>query len=151
MIKQTDIISIKPLREASDAESNTSELFIGNRPVNQTFLGNWLISAFQCDAGYLVFLSEDYLYTETLNIYLLNFAGTILDSAIFFDSNPCDFQIQQPDAIIFELHENVFFKITVLSKPTFRLPIISDPLINFKRPFRFKRHIFIKKIHTQQY
>jgi len=146
MIQQTDSISISGILESIDMDPPGCELLIDGKPIGKRFHGDCLRMAFRCDAGYLVFLIEDHLFEENLNVYFLSFSGVILDSASIFSGNFRNVQIRQPDSTLFEFFESGTFKIKVSHKPMFRLPIFSDPLLNFRRPFGFSGFLKITEI-----
>jgi len=146
MIQETDAISIGTVIKSTGTSPPSCELLIDGKPIGNPFQGEWLGAAFLCDAGYLVFLIEDYLFHENLNIYFLSFSGDILDTASIFSGSFYNIQVRQPDTILFEFFANGLFKVEIYPKLKFRLPIISDPIVNFSRHFGFKGYLKITEI-----
>jgi len=152
MLQRTDAITVSEQRPQTDTAPPSCELVIAGRPVGQRLQGCVLEAAFQCDVGYLLFLTHDCPFEETLSIYLINKLGKIIDSANLFwmyrTGNFNNAQVQQFDEISFEFFDRVKDKegtvwtLKMLPEPTFRIPLFFEPSGVFRK-FLFKRHFLL--------
>jgi len=140
-----------PPCDAHDLETilPSCELIIDGEETRHRIKGCWLEAAFQCDIGYLVFLTNDCPFEERLCIHLLDLSGKPLDSAsifwIYYTGNFRDWQIYQPDKLSFRFSGDVRWTIQILPKFGFRIPIFSEPAGAW-RQWGFKRHFKITRV-----
>ncbi|WP_157659223.1 hypothetical protein [Thauera butanivorans] len=146
MLQQTETITARALRQASDKTPPSCELVVGGKPTGQRIEGCVLEAALECDAGYLLFLTDDIPHEDSLNIHLVSFSGTLEDSAriggMYSTGRFEKLQVQQPDKISFRFMGDTIWTLQVLQKPAFRIPFLSEPA-GVHRPPGSKRRFLI--------
>lgn len=123
-----DQVSIIPVSE----ELSRARVVVGDHQA--LVAGTALIAAYRLDdrhrsGGYLFFTSNDLLFEEVLSVTLTDARLQILDSARI--GAPYDTALWQgarvsgPDSVDFDLVEDGTWRLTVLQRPEFRLPLPS--------------------------
>jgi len=129
------------------------ELVINGKHTGQRIAGCILEAAFQCDLGYLIFLTEDCPFEESLDIHLISLTGTLLDSAriggMYTTGTFSNIQIHQPDTLFFDFMDKTAHKtgttwiIKILPRPTARIPFLYG-ILGISRPFKLKQYFSVK-------
>jgi len=150
IVEEDGTISIAP--PSSEIKIPSCELIIQGKPTGYRIDGCILEAALQCDTGYLVFLTEDCPFEESLDIHLVDFSGDLKDSVriggMYTTGTFGNLQVQQPNKVTFEFIGKTAHKkgttwvVELLPSPSWRLPIFSDTL-GAQRPFGFKRHFLL--------
>jgi len=150
MVEEDGTISIAP--PSSEIKIPSCELIIDGKPTGQRVAGCVLEAALKCDVGYLVFLTENCPFEESLDIHLVDLSGVLQDSVciggMYTTGTFCNLQIQQPDKLLFEFidkaaHKNgTIWLLKILPKPSLHLPFFSD-VSGVKRAFGLIRHFSI--------
>lgn len=126
--------------------SPTSEIIFKGQPTGKIVIGVTFQLAVTLDNFYLLFITNNNIFEETLNIYLLDKELKLLDSSyIFLMYGTGIFSLvalQEPNIIRFNFFNNSTFILKVLPHLEFRLPFISEP-VGVNRKFGFSRHFVI--------
>jgi len=142
-----DEIKIRPVGDVDPEESLKSEVLRLDRLTGTLVTGVVLETAIRTDAGqYILFLTDDILFEDFLNIHLLDSAGNLLDSAsIGSPYSTGTFSLirtEPPDKIRFGFIGETEWVVEVLSRPTLRIPMISEPK-GVWRSRKLRRHFEI--------
>jgi len=73
-------ISLQPLITESPGAATVAEIWLGGTTTAKLIEGAVLEAAFHCEHGYLLFVTDDIPFEDTLTIYLLNPQFKLLDS-----------------------------------------------------------------------
>lgn len=129
--------SLEPAGRVGDRrERGRSRLLFRGRPTGLVWDGVDLEAQFGCDAGYLLFITDDTPYEERLHIKLLDRRLNLLDaldvghintSAVLKDVRPVS-----PDRVEFSFFGEDRWVLTVLRSPVWRFP--TSPLATVSRP-----------------
>ncbi len=76
--------STKLIFEDTETKSPKSQILIKGTPINTFIDGAFFDACIQYNEYYLVFTTDDSLFKESLNIYLLDQTYTTLDHAVLF-------------------------------------------------------------------
>ena len=146
MLQQTQDITISAIQPPSGTTLPSCELVIGGQPSGYRVEGCILEAAIKCVGGYLIFLTDDIPYEDSLNIHLIDHSGLLQDTArigsIYSTGSFQDLQIQQPDKVAFRFIGDTVWCVQTLPKPALRIPLVSEPA-GVHRPIGFKRHFAI--------
>jgi len=146
MLQHTNAITVGNKIEQTDTAPPSCELIIDGQPTGQRLAGVDLEAALECDAGYLVFLTHDCPFEETLSIYLLDAAGILQDSVhiggMYTTGVFRNLQIQPPEKVSFAFFAELTYTVKLLACPEFCLPFFAG-LPGVSRRFFFKRHFVV--------
>jgi len=153
MLQVTSAITLGAKIEQTQQKPPSAELIIDGQPTGQWVDGYYLVDAYQCTQGYLLFITDNDCYEEVLRIYLIHGEGKLLDNAwISWDIGVTgvfeNVQIQTADSLSFDFFDRTRdlygtqWVVKLLPKQGFRLPLFCEPL-EVHRPFGFKRHFII--------
>jgi hypothetical protein len=148
MLHLSDQISILPATPAQSDQPPRCELRIDGRATGLCLSGVVLEAALRCDAGWLLFLTDDVPFEDMLSIHLLNPAGTLrLDSArigsAYATGNFRALRIQPPDTLAFHFMGGTPWSVQLLAVPAWRLPFVGEPA-GVHRPFGFLRRFVVR-------
>lgn len=148
MLQEAESIATCAPLHASDTTPPSCELVIGGKPTGQRIEGCVLETTLKCDAGYLLFLTDDIPHEDSLNIHLVSFSGELKDSAriggMYSTGRFEKLQVQQPDKVSFRFIGDAIWTLKVLEKPALRIPFLSEPA-GVHRPLGFKRRFSITR------
>jgi len=148
VLQQTDAIALGKLISQTDSASSRCELMIDGKSTGQRLDGYYLEAALECNVGYLIFLTHDCPFEETLSIYLIDHVGILQDKAhicaIYTTGIFSNLKIQQPDKVFFEFFAEGIFTVQILPGSVFRIPFFSEPR-GVYRSFGFKCHFIVVK------
>jgi hypothetical protein len=123
-----------------------SEIMIARAPTGKLLSGAVFQAALRWNEYVLLFLTDDVIFEEGLNIYLLDAHLNTVDSATMFFIYATgifsDLDLSQPDAVRFCFFDKAVWTLKLFPEKVFALPIISDPR-GVHRPFRFFRQFQI--------
>jgi len=146
MLQQTDAIAVGKAISQTDSASSSCELMIYGKSTGQRLDGYYLDAALECNVGYLIFLTHDCPFEETLSIYLVDHVGILQDSAhicaLYTIGIFSNLKIQQPDKVFFEFFAEGIFTVQILPDSGLRIPFFSEPR-GVYRPFGFKRRFIV--------
>lgn len=150
MLHLSDQIAILPATAAGSDQPPRGELCIGGRSTGLRLSGVVLEAALRCDAGWLLFLTDDVPFEDMLSIHLVDPAGTLrLDSAhigsAYATGNFRALQIQPPDTLQFHFMGGTPWRVQLLAGPAWRLPFVGEPA-GVHRPFGFRRRFVVRGV-----
>lgn len=132
------------LRPQSDGA--TAEIMIAGRPTGHVIDGIVLEAALACDGEFVLFVTTDTPYEETLSIYLIDGDGVVLDSACigapYATGSFSNLRIAGPDSVRFRFIGGTDWTLRVLASPRFRLPFAGN-VRGVRQPFGFRRRLII--------
>ncbi|WP_221798511.1 hypothetical protein [Oceanobacter mangrovi] len=135
--------------ESTEDTSAKIRVVITDSPIDITVSGTFVEACIQCSDFVLVFATDDCLFEEVLNITLVDFCNSILDSAsLFWPYNTGVFAISgliEPNKVVFEFLGDKQWQIEVLDNPTIYIPLLSEPSGSW-RQFKFKRCFRISRL-----
>ena len=141
----TEDFTTKLIRNNSDLPPQ-SELLQNEMPTGIIIRGAILESVIQCGEYFLVFMTDDVPYEDTLSIFLLDTQLNILDSAtiggMYLTGSLSNIKLIPPNHINFNYIDGCDCLIDILPAPKFHIPFLS-PFNAVKRPFRFYRHFIL--------
>lgn len=130
-LRQLETITVKVLNPDKDKEVPRCEILQNWVPVGKHVAGAVLEAAIQWRELYLLFLTDDCPFEETLNIHLLDEKFNALDSATMFWMYSTgmfeSLQLIQPNIVQFCFFGDRTWAVELLRKPAFRLPFITEP------------------------
>lgn len=139
-------VTVKVVNSESEGERPRSEIFLNDKPTGKFVSGAFLEAAFQWRDWYLLLLTNDFIFEETLDVHLLNEHFEIVDSATlgwFYVSGVFKAPaIVQPNIVQFRFLGDMDWYIELLPEYTFRLPILTEPPGVWRKP-GFLRHFRI--------
>lgn len=142
-LRQLENLSVKLLNPDRDKKIPRSVIFQNAKPVGKDVSGAILEAAVQWREWYLLFLTDDCPFEDSLNIHLLDEQFNALDSvAMFWMYSTGVFKslkLIQPNIVQFRFFGDSIWRVELLQKPTFRFPYFSEPL-GVWRSLGFSRH-----------
>ncbi|MDE1165085.1 MAG: hypothetical protein PW845_06760 [Pseudomonas sp.] len=106
-----------------------------------------LEAAVECPKGFLLFVTDDVPFEETLNIHLLDAKGQLLDTArlgaAYTTGNFIDLALGEGHTLSFSFFGEKTWTVELLPQPGFRLPYLSEPA-GVHRPLSFSRYFVVK-------
>lgn len=142
MLQQTRSITIRDALPDTESGPPSCELVINDRPSGHRVKGCILEAALQYDTGYLVFLTDDIMFENSLSIHLVDFSGATMDCArigyIYATGFFENMEMHQPDKVTFIFFGDEIWTLHILQKPTWRIPFITESWA-VQRPLGFKR------------
>jgi len=146
MLQETQDIVVGAIHPPTNETSPSCELMICGRPSGHRVEGCVFEAAIKYDSGYLIFLTNDIPFEDSLNIHLLSHSGLLRDTAslfwIYCTGSFEDLKIELPDKVSFRFLGDMVWRVQVLPKPILRIPFFSEPT-GVHRPFGFKRHFVV--------
>ena len=140
-------LSIRLVSDGSDTEPPASEIALADAQKRTTVKGAILEVAIAWNDAYLIFVTDDIPYEETLSIYLLDSGLNCLDSATLGGMYTTGFftlqEPTEPDVVRFRFINDTDWSVELLPEPGFRLPFFSEPS-GVSRKFGFSRHFKIE-------
>jgi len=124
-------LSLKHIAHVDDNQSPRSEIWLHEKATGQIIDGAVLEAAVNAGGRYLLFVTDDIPYEETLRIYLLNADLITLDYATlgapYSTGAFRSFEITSHDTVHFSFIGACMWSLRVLAQKHFHLPFISDP------------------------
>ncbi len=134
-----------------EIETCKSRVFIKNAHTDCIIDGAILESCIKCDEYYLVFMSEDIPYEDSLHISLLDKNLTILDQAslswIYTTGTFKLIALNEPDTVVFSFFDKLVWCIKCLPEKQFYVPFFTEPR-GTHRKRGFHRHFKISALKT---
>lgn len=147
-LRQLENISVKAVNSESEGERPRCEIFLNDKPTGKFVSGAFIEAAFQWGDWYLLLLTNDFIFEETLDVHLLNKHFEIVDSATlgwFYVSGVFQAPVLiQPNIVQFRFIGDVDWNVELLPEYAFRLPFITEPpgvwrKLGFSRHFKIYR------------
>jgi len=142
----TNAITITEISEASEFKQARSEVLLAGHATGIKIPGKILEAALQIsESRYLLFLTDDVIYEESLNIVLIDLNSGILDQLLlggqYSTGSLAELEIID-NTTKFKFIGDTTWRVEVLSSPTVRLPF-SDPR-GVTRNSTFKKYLSIR-------
>jgi len=138
-------LSTKLVHKGED-EVPASEVLLYGVSTGKLVSGKLLEAAVEWESRYLVFMTDDVPFEEMLSIHLLDDQMNLLDSARigspYSSGSFSSLLLCEPNTVQFRFIGDTLWRIELLSRPTFRIPFISEPP-GVKRPMGFFRHFIV--------
>lgn len=146
-----DGFAVKLISSPTNETEPICRLFYQGHDTGQNLQGAVLEVALKTDSKWLLFLTHDVPFEETLDIYLLNVNFETLDRASLTAPNATasfdNLRILSERRVCFTFLGKGFWELELLDRPGFRLPLIGEPL-GVARPFGFSRHFLLSRIRS---
>jgi hypothetical protein len=137
-------VSSPPTNEAEPV----CRLFYQGRDTGRDLPGAVLEAALEVGGEWLLFLTHDVPFEETLGIFLLGSNFNVLDRVALLAPNATgsfeDLQILSDRCVRFNFIGKEGWELELMTKPGFRLPLVSEPL-GVVRPFGFSRRFALSR------
>jgi hypothetical protein len=134
-------ITTRPVPRGDD-EAPQSEVLAQRSPTGKLVNGATLEAAIQWRDCYLLLMTNDIPYEETLSMHLLDGSFTLLDTATlgaaYSTGTFAALELFEPDQVGFRFIGDTPWRIELLTEPEFKVPLVSDPR-GVSRPFNFSR------------
>ncbi|WP_221801941.1 hypothetical protein [Oceanobacter mangrovi] len=148
VINESRIITTLVSEDTEDTSAKI-RVAITDSPIDITVSGAFVEACIQCSEFVLVFTTNNCPFEETLNITLVDYGNSVLDSAsLFWPYSTGAFAISglvEPNKVIFEFLGDKQWQIEVLDNPAIYIPLLSEPSGSW-RQFKFKRHFRISQL-----
>lgn len=132
---------------ANDDAPPRSEVIVAGAPTGSTVAGAVLEAAVGCDAGFLLFVTDDVPYEDALSIHLVDAKGQCIDSArlgrAYSSGRFADLRLEPPDRVRFRFTGGLDWSVRMLSQPQWRLPFNAEAP-GVVRPFGFRRRFVVQ-------
>ena len=142
----SELIVFKRIDKISEFDYPKGIFSIRELDYKQEVRGVILDVCFSVKQGYLVITSDDCIYENTIYIQLLNPQLDIIDQVLIGLPYATGIfkliNIESTDRIVFEFFKDELYELTLLDKPEFKLPFISEAQGVFRR-FGFQRYFKI--------
>jgi hypothetical protein len=145
--------AIRVINPPTSETTPKSEILIAGVSTGKVVDGAVFEAALQWHEYTLLFLTDDVPFEDTLNIYLLDAALNIIDSAhmcfMYSTGIFSNVDLTQADTVRFCFFAERTWTLKLFSEKKFALPSISDP-IGVSRPFKFSRMFKLSDSHLSQ-
>ena len=132
---------------ACDDAAPTSELVQHGAPTGVLLAGVVLEAAVAWNESYVLFLTDDVPYEESLHIHLLSADFQLIDtaslSAMYATGSFSALTLMPPDRLSFRFFGDMDWRVELLSRPKLRIPFLSEPA-GVKRSIGFSRRFIIR-------
>ena len=140
-------IKVRLVAGPGNAEVPRCEIVVGANATGQVIDGAYLEAAIQWRDCYLLFLTDDAPFEESLRIYLMDTRWRVVDAAviggIYTTGSFSDLVIVNHDCARVRFIGNTDWEVELLEHPRFRLPWLGEPA-GVKRSFGFKQHFVVR-------
>jgi len=145
-VTRADGFTVKVISPPTNETKPTCRLFHHGRDTGRDLPGVVLEASLKVNNEWLLFLTHDIPFEESLEICLLASNFEALDRATLMAPNATgsfeDLQILSEQRMRFRFLGKGFWELELLKKPAFRLPLMSEPL-GVVRPFGFSRRFVL--------
>jgi hypothetical protein len=135
------------LKPDSRGEDTKAEIVIAGRPTGRFIEGVILEAALDCEGEFVLFVTNDTPFEESLAICLIDGVGSVLDSlwigAPYATGSFRDLVKVGPDTAQFRFAGDTDWTLQILPRPQFAIPYIHETA-GVWRPFGFRRRLMIK-------
>lgn len=140
-------LSVKRVLDRPQDKGPFCEVLWNSAPTGQLVEGAILEAAAEWQGLRLLFTTDDCPFEDFLHIHLLGNGLRLLDSAtlggMYSTGSFSVLESLEPDMLRFRFIGNTDWSVQLLSKPSFRLPLISEPA-GVARALGFKRHFIVR-------
>ncbi|MFE8102031.1 hypothetical protein RBA71_11085 [Brenneria goodwinii] len=145
----TNAISLQIIHEATQFKESVCEVLLNGKATGVKVSGKVLEAAVKVgDALYLLFLTDDVIFEESLNIFLIRLGSNsaVVDSAtigaMYNTGIFKNIRVASSDSVDFNFMGDNLWKVAVHHDPKLRVPFINEDK-RVSRPAGFKRHFSI--------
>jgi hypothetical protein len=146
---RADGFTVKLISPPTNETKLTSRLFHHGRDTGQDLPGAILEASLKANNEWLLFLTHDIPFEESLEICLLGSNFEVLDRATLMAPNATgsfeNLRILSEQRVRFRFLGKGFWELELLKKPGFRLRLMGEPL-GAVRPFGFSRRFTLSCI-----
>ena len=126
----------------TDQDLASSELILNGKPTGLIVNGAVLEAAVEWKGYRIAFFTDDIPFEDMLRIYMFDANMTMVDAAtigaMYSTGTFNELSLQPPNALTFRFFGCTIWRLVLLAKPEFSLPVISDPS-GVSRRFKFFR------------
>ncbi|AYH00917.1 hypothetical protein F6Q07_16520 [Pectobacterium parmentieri] len=147
----TNAISLQIIHEAMQFKESECEVLLNGKATGVKVSGKVLEAAVKVDdVLYLIFLTDDVVFEESLNIFLIGLGrnNTVVDyasiGAMYSTGMFKNIRIASSDSVVFDFMDDVRWKVIVHASPKLRVPFINEDK-RVARPVGFKRYFSISE------
>jgi hypothetical protein len=136
-------LTTKLVGVGTDKHPPESEIVLSGHATGKRVFGAVLEAAVRIGEYYLLFMTDDVPFEESLGIILLDKGLSVKDSAriggLYTTGSFSALELCEPSVVRFRFIEDTSWEVRILEKPQLRLPFVSDPP-GVYRPFSLTRH-----------
>lgn len=141
-------ISVRRCAGRRDGDIPECELVVAGAATGCRLSGAILEAAVDVGGKYLLFMTDDVPYEETLTLHLLDGRFRLLDSAsiglAYGTGAFALLELREPDELVFRFIGEVPWVVQLLNGPALRVPLWGEPP-GVTRPFGFTRHFVVRR------
>ncbi len=145
---QQAVFSTKQVSGNDGKIAPVSQIFLNGMASDKSLVGACLEACFKTQTGYLVFMTENCPFEETLDIHLLDEHLNVLDSAsLFWPYNTGKFRLlkkMEPNIVTFKFFDSAEWMVRVEKTKITHIPFFSEPKGVFRK-LTLSRHFTIRK------
>ncbi|MDP5009200.1 MAG: hypothetical protein NWQ13_09530 [Glaciimonas sp.] len=127
-------------------ESPKSEIRVDGIATGKIVSGAYLEAAVRWNDFYLLFMTDDCPFEESLNIHLLDKNADLVDSATMFSmystGSFSSLKLMEPNTLHYNFFGDIVWRLELLTTPVFSWPFLGNPR-GVWRKFKFKCHFKI--------
>ncbi|KAA9001167.1 hypothetical protein FJU30_07925 [Affinibrenneria salicis] len=145
----TNAISLQIIHEATQFKASECAVLLNGKVTGVKVAGKVLEAAVKMDDElYLLFLTDDVVFEESLNIFLIRLgANSVAVDCATIGAMYCsgifkNIRITSSDSVEFNFMDDDLWKVAVHNTPKLRVPFVSEAK-RVLRPVGFKRHFSI--------
>ena len=146
-IRRATELTIRRVDAGGELDIPTSEVLIDGVPRGTLVSGAVLEAALAFGDRYLLFMTNDIPFEETLSIHLLDWRLYLLDSAFlgapYSTGSFSNLDIAGPSTVRFRFIGDTTWSVEVLPRPVFRMPFVPEAR-GVRRRFGFARHFIVR-------
>jgi len=135
------------LAPAKGGQNTTAEIIIDGTPTGRFIEGVVLEAALDCNGEFVLFVTGDTPFEESLAIYLIDRTGSVLDSlwigAPYATGSFRSLERLGPDSARFRFAGDTDWTVQILAHRQFRIPFIQE-VPGVWRDFGFRRRLIVK-------
>ena len=139
-------LTTKLVGGSGDDETPVSDIWLHGSPTGKRVPGAVLEAAVELDRHYMLFMTDDVPFEETLGIFLLDDRLNVVDSArlggLYSTGSFSALELCEPNTVRFRFIGDTTWSVRVLSRPELRVPVLPDAP-GVIRPFGFYRHFIV--------
>lgn len=140
-------ITVRRCEAQQDDEIPQCELMVAGAATGCRVSGAILEAAVEAGGKYLLFMTDDVPFEETLTLHLLDGDFRLLDSASVGRPYATGVfslvELREPDELVFRFIGEMPWAVKLLDGPTLRVPLCAEAP-GVTRPFRLTRHFVIR-------
>lgn len=135
--------------DSTETCSPASHLFANGMPTGKSIQGAVLEAVVEWNSQYLMFVTDDIPYEESLHIVLLDAAFEVIDSASieapYTTGSFSSLALHEPDTVEFRFLGETTWTLRLLASSALRLPFVSEPF-GVHRRFGFRRRFILHRM-----